>query len=219
MISKLSKKPSSRTYGGLTEQERINARRERFLEAGLEVFGTIGLRGATVRVLCKEAGLTERYFYESFQDAEALFCAVYDKQMTQFSQFFLTQIPDMPRELEERIRMALGLYFTAMRDSKMVRVLYLEAMVGSQNVVAKHHTTTRVYTDLLAHLIRSDNPDIDISHDFAVCVGTAVNGACSSMAVQWMMDDYSTPQELLVEACYLLVLGTMRALKEECQPA
>jgi len=73
MTTSSDKKSSKRTYGGLSETERVNERRERFLEAGLEVFGSLGMRGATVRKLCKEASLTERYFYESFTDTDALY--------------------------------------------------------------------------------------------------------------------------------------------------
>ena len=38
-----------RTYGGLAMEERVAARRARFVEAGIDLFGTQGFRGATVR--------------------------------------------------------------------------------------------------------------------------------------------------------------------------
>ena len=39
----------ARSYGGLAMEERVAARRARFIEAGIELFGTQGFRGATVR--------------------------------------------------------------------------------------------------------------------------------------------------------------------------
>jgi len=68
---------SARPYGGLAMEERVAARRARFIEAGIELFGTQGFRGATVRGICAAAGLTDRYFYESFASLEALLADVY----------------------------------------------------------------------------------------------------------------------------------------------
>ena len=61
-------------------------RRARFIEAGIEVFGQQGLRGATVRGVCAAAGLTDRYFYESFPSLEALLQAVYQQLSDELAQ-------------------------------------------------------------------------------------------------------------------------------------
>lgn len=49
----------------------------RLVDAAVEVFGTSGYRSATVGKICETAGLTKRYFYESFDDSEALLLAAY----------------------------------------------------------------------------------------------------------------------------------------------
>src|ERR1700760_3307724 len=76
---------SARPYGGLAMAERVAARRARFVEAGVELFGTQGFRGATVRGVCAAAGLTDRYFYESFATLEALLAAVYHSLKDEFA--------------------------------------------------------------------------------------------------------------------------------------
>ena len=40
------------------------------------VYGERGYRNATVKAVCDSAGLTERYFYESFANSEALLCRI-----------------------------------------------------------------------------------------------------------------------------------------------
>ncbi len=207
------RKTSTRTYGGLREDERIHERRERFLEAGLEVFGTVGLRGATVRMLCKTAGLTERYFYESFADTEALFCAVYEKLSGALRDFFVAELPRLPADMDEKIPAAIDLFFTFMRNERMVRVLHVESMLGSERVTALHQTSTQIYVDITALLIRSDNPDVDMSPDFATALSLAVNGACTSMAVQWMLGGYRIPQHVMVQGCALIVRGAVHELR------
>ena len=51
---------TGRAYGGLAPEDRAAARRARFIEAGIELFGTQGFRAATVRGVCAAAGLTDR---------------------------------------------------------------------------------------------------------------------------------------------------------------
>lgn len=70
-------KAGLRRYGGRGGEERRAERRERLLDAGLACYGEVGYHAATVRLICARAGLTERYFYESFANGEDLLCAVY----------------------------------------------------------------------------------------------------------------------------------------------
>ncbi|RZK99325.1 MAG: TetR/AcrR family transcriptional regulator, partial [Rubrivivax sp.] len=64
-----------RRYGGVDPEERQRQRKARLIEAALAVFGANGYHPSTVRDVCKEAQLTSRYFYESFDGMEALFKA------------------------------------------------------------------------------------------------------------------------------------------------
>lgn len=57
-------------------------RRARLLAAGLELMGTRGVAGTTVRGVATEAGLAARYFYESFEGIEAMQLAVFDEIAT-----------------------------------------------------------------------------------------------------------------------------------------
>src|SRR5438067_2419379 len=68
-----------RSYGGVSAADRVAARREKLLDAALELYGTRGFISTGVKDLCREAGLTDRYFYESFRDSGELFAATYDR--------------------------------------------------------------------------------------------------------------------------------------------
>jgi AcrR family transcriptional regulator len=67
-----------RTFRGQTAAERAAARRARLLEAALDLIGAEGWPAATMTAICRRAGLTERYFYESFPDREALYLTLLD---------------------------------------------------------------------------------------------------------------------------------------------
>jgi AcrR family transcriptional regulator len=70
--------PRQRTYRGATADERRTARREALIEAGLDVIGESGWNGLSLKAVCERAGLTERYFYESFAGLSAFRGALVD---------------------------------------------------------------------------------------------------------------------------------------------
>lgn len=64
-------------FGGASAEERHLERRRRLLTASASVFARSGFRGTTVKAVCTEVGLTERYFFESFRNSEALILALH----------------------------------------------------------------------------------------------------------------------------------------------
>ena len=68
---------SRRSYGGVSADDRLAGRRRRLLDAGLELFGTNGIAATTIADVCAQAGLTKRYFYESFATIDELAGAVF----------------------------------------------------------------------------------------------------------------------------------------------
>jgi len=70
---------TTRRYRGVTPAERREERRERLMQAGLELFGTVGYARTSVRGLSAAASLNSRYFYESFSSREDLLYSVYQR--------------------------------------------------------------------------------------------------------------------------------------------
>ena len=69
-------------WTGVPLESRLALRRDNLITAGVQLLG--GERGPalTVRAVCREAALTERYFYESFSDRDEFVRAVYDDVCT-----------------------------------------------------------------------------------------------------------------------------------------
>jgi AcrR family transcriptional regulator len=59
-------------------EHRQALRRDGLIAAGVALLGGEGGPALTVRAACREAGLTERYFYESFTDRDEFVRAAYD---------------------------------------------------------------------------------------------------------------------------------------------
>lgn len=58
-------------------EERRSKRYDALLAAGVELLGSPDGPAVNVRAVCRTAGLTERYFYESFSDRDTFVRAVY----------------------------------------------------------------------------------------------------------------------------------------------
>ncbi|MFZ0833707.1 MAG: TetR/AcrR family transcriptional regulator [Mycobacterium sp.] len=69
-------------WSGVPIEDRQARRRDDLVTAGVTLLG--GERGPalTVRAVCRAAGLTERYFYESFSERDEFVRAVYDDVCT-----------------------------------------------------------------------------------------------------------------------------------------
>ena len=110
------------------DQRRV-ARRSLLLEAGLEVFGTRGYASSSVLEVCREAELTERYFYESFHDRQELLGAVVRSAVEDFLAAAAPLIPlieiDVGRAIDEG---AEAFVATVADDPRRARVLFVEAV-------------------------------------------------------------------------------------------
>ncbi len=92
-----------RPYRGIPADARVAERRARLLAAALEEIEASGVAGLSVRAICTRAGLTRRYFYESFSDLDAL---------------LLTAFDDLHREIADAIVAALAALHGAPFDAR-----------------------------------------------------------------------------------------------------
>ncbi|GAA5049521.1 TetR/AcrR family transcriptional regulator [Nocardia callitridis] len=94
-----------RIWGGTTLTERKQARRTALMEAALELIGEAGAPGVTMRAVCRGAGLTDRYFYESFASRDELLDVLYrevaDEFLAPMTGFATTNDPARDHEMSE----------------------------------------------------------------------------------------------------------------------
>jgi AcrR family transcriptional regulator len=121
----------SRSYGGVGAQERRQQRRQKFIDAGLQVLGTRGLPHTTMRDLCAEARLTDRYFYESFRRVEDVFQAVHAELTNQLIALLsaaMLPIP-APMAMDQMAEAGLRAFFGFVQeDPRRARILLIDAL-------------------------------------------------------------------------------------------
>ena len=109
--------------------DRRAERRTLLLDAAFELLGTEGWAGTTVRGVCQTARLNPRYFYESFDDLDALAVAVYDRVVEELRvEVAAAQAaagPDPRARARAGIERIIGFVD---EDRRRARILYVEAL-------------------------------------------------------------------------------------------
>ena len=211
----------ARSYGGLALEDRVAARRARFIEAGIELFGTQGFRGATVRGVCAAAGLTDRYFYESFPTLEALLAAVYrsvkDSLATRLTEESLRS-EDWAGDaaaIERQATAAYEIWFDTVRDPRSARILLVEMLGVSAAIDALYEETARDMAELTITPLAATQPALKLSKPQRELLGRALVGAALQVAKLWMTSGYKLPRRDVVRTCVLVATGTLAALRAE----
>jgi AcrR family transcriptional regulator len=116
-------------WAGIPAEDRRAARRVRLLDTAFELLGTEGWSATTVRAVCQAAQLNPRYFYESFDDLDALLVAVYDRTVEELATVVFGAADAAGPEPATQVRAVLARIVDFVADDpRRGRVLYVEAL-------------------------------------------------------------------------------------------
>ncbi|OMC42625.1 hypothetical protein A5742_30510 [Mycolicibacterium fortuitum] len=137
---KVSASGASRVYGGVTGEQRIAERRRKLIEAGLNLFGSGDSSNVRVKDVVVEAGLTERYFYESFSDLGSLFDAVLEATMDVIERDVEAAILKAPDDGLSRVSAGLRTSVEVLAaDPRMIRIVFVEALGKGGRASSRRH--------------------------------------------------------------------------------
>jgi AcrR family transcriptional regulator len=191
-------KTSIGRYRGSSAAERRARRREALIRAAILVYGERGYRNATVKSVCEAAGLTERYFYESFANSEALLAASY-QAVTRGLLSDLEQAGDAtPGNPADRVRAILAFYFQALAgDPRSARLFLVEIGGVSPELDRIFAASLESFGALIEHTFGSANDPL---------VRKAVIGGVIHLASDWVAREYFESVEAVTSAALRLCL-------------
>jgi AcrR family transcriptional regulator len=117
----------SRLYGGRSTEERRRVRDRQLREACLDVVAEHGVAALTAALVCTRAGLSKRYFYESFTDRDALLVAVLEDLFRQVNRAVVAALLDAGPTRSDRSRATIGALTDLLADDRRLARLYVEA--------------------------------------------------------------------------------------------
>lgn len=209
-MTSIEPKSGGRSYRGMTQEQRTAERRERFLEAGLNIFGNEGFHAATVRKICKEAGLTDRYFYESYNSMEALLIEVYERCLKKIIHRVQASIVDIDKSQnpDPLLRELLGHFFTEMEDPRVAKVCMFEAEGVSDHMHNLYNDYIRRFVTLLLGAARMYTKKWPLDKDESEVLGNAIIGGIIQATRNWALNDYHLSKDAMINGILALFLGT-----------
>ena len=195
---------STRSYRGQSQEQRRAERRSRLIAAALDVYGERGYHQATVKAVCESAGLTERYFYESFANSEALLIDSFNAVTYSVLGEVLRAAEAAGRGKLVRSRAMLHAYFSALqRGPNAARVFLVEIRGVSPAVDRAFDDALRAIGREVARMVAPGTAE----HDELLQAG--VVGGVISIALRWIANGYQPPIDTAVDSA--LRLGAVLA--------
>lgn len=192
----------ARRYRGQTPAERRAERHDQLVEAAIGVYGEVGYRNASVKAVCEAAGLTERYFYESFSGSDALLAAAYRAVVADLHAAMRAAADGARNAVGtsagDPVRAALVVYYTRLRESpKAARVFLVEIGGVSPKVDAVVREALANAAPLLAPQLTASGPAPEL-------IVAGIVGGATQIALDWIASGYARPVDEVVAAAQRL---------------
>lgn len=201
-----------RVYGGRAVADRRRDRRERFLAAAVELFGTQGYAGSSVPQVCRAAGLSTRQFYQEFSDREHLLRILYDqlqeRSMAQVSARVLERIAagdEIDAVLDAGVRAFLAVY----DDPRLIRVNFIEAVGVSPAFEEHRHANRARWGELLQTAVQTGAASGLPFAEASTLQWAAYIGAVNAAIVERTLDPTITDEEIVRAMRTLLYPGVI----------
>jgi AcrR family transcriptional regulator len=210
-----------RRYGGVDSDERQRQRKAKLIEAGLAVFGEQGYHHSTVRDVCKQAALTSRYFYESFDGMEALFRAVYTSVNRELMQATIMSLASCQPEPDKLAEAALRTFLEFIRqDPHRARVALIDALNVGEGMNMLADKASQDFAHLIAGFMQQMFPRLhEIGLDYKMLANGLV-GANTRIATQWVNERCKTPlEDVLFNTLTLFRASIIYAREQEARLA
>ncbi len=189
----------------MSQDERRAQRRGQLIGAAIEVYGERGYRQATVKAVCEAAGLTERYFYESFANSEDLLIASYNAvTYSVFGEIRAAAEGAGPTYVDKG-RAMLHAYFAALqREPRSARVFLVEIRGVSRAVDKAFDASLRAIGAEIGRLSGAATVDPD------PLLQAGVVGGVMHIALRWIEDGYTPGIESVTESAMRLAMVEAR---------
>jgi len=196
-----------RTYAGLSAPERRAERRERLLDAALELFGTVGFAKTTIPMLCSAAGVTARHFYDDFESREALLRTLYDRIAETAFERSIAPLRQLGNDPRERIRESTAAYFSYLTsDPRIARIYAIEA-AGMHAELEQHRRAKR--EAFVRKMAKASAQYEDRGLDSRL-LSTASAGASHALLLEWILAPRRPSAEKMIETITMLWIRTLQ---------
>jgi AcrR family transcriptional regulator len=197
---------ASGKYAGRTADERRLERRRRLLDAAMDIAGSQGISALRVRAVCVQAGLNDRYFYESFSDCDQLLLAVFEDQAaTLVAQLMSVLAETADGELRSRIRAVIDVGIDFCAEDPRRRRLLEESQSTSALRARRNELATVLAETMLAQGQSVIGDEVATDPNYRMAALTVVNGLIE-LAATWWRGDLDVGRNEIAEFMVAMIL-------------
>ncbi|WP_405135217.1 TetR/AcrR family transcriptional regulator [Nocardia sp. NBC_01388] len=191
-----------RQYGGRAVTERKAERRQRFLDAAIQIFGDRGYANCSLADVCAAAGLSKRQFYEEFATREDVLVAAYDQIQNEAAAALAAALAELGPDPDPRetVTLVLSAFLESVgADPYRAKVAFVE-VVGVSQAMEEHRRARRHVwiATIRAALEPLAGPGARIRGNSDMA-GSALIGAVNGLAHEWLLSDPRPPVSELVD--------------------
>nr|WP_206037696.1 TetR/AcrR family transcriptional regulator [Rhodococcus sp. HNM0569] len=183
---------------------RREARREALVVAGIELLGAADGPSVSVRAVCRAAGLTERYFYESFDDRDAFVRAVY-AEVGERARSALVDAVGSTTTPSERAERAVGAFVEMMVDHPAAGRVLLVAPLSEPALSRRGLELMPAFVELVREQLEAVADPVSRQ-----LVAVGVVGALTTLFIGYLDGTLDASRQQFVSHCVSLVMQANR---------
>lgn len=182
----------SHSLKGKSMAERKAWRKKQLLEAAIKEYSQKGFDQTTIKEVCQSAGLTERYFYESFANRDELLLAAFEQVSDDLFQQ-ITEIESSGASTDKLIYAMLKTYFLGHMDFPLRAKLFACEMQSQRNkeeVEAIYQEFLNRYGVLMAKILKLEKRNKVLEY--------GILGGVLEITRFWINEDFKTDIDEIV---------------------
>lgn len=196
----MARSATARSYGGISAEDRRAERRTRLLAAAREVWGESGLSAVTVRGVCKQAGLIDRYFYEHFAGRDELLAAVADQLREELLSVLVQSGLTADGTAEDRLRAALGAFLQAIADDRRIHRIIASDFQAVPVLAQRRREVLATITDLVVQNVPDALPG-DYDPEALRRAALFITGGVNQLIETWLDHATDLTADQLAASC------------------
>lgn len=199
-----------RQYGGRAVTERKAERRQRFLDAAVEIFGERGYADCSLADVCAAAGLSKRQFYEEFETREDVLVAAYDDIQNSAATALALAVSELGPDPDPTVRVtkAMEAYLGSVgADPHRAKVAFVEVVGVSARMEQHRRARRHEWISIIQLVLGPLAGPASRTRSSPELAGSALIGAVNGMAHEWLLSDPRPPVSELVEVLVPLAVS------------
>ncbi|WP_328289823.1 TetR/AcrR family transcriptional regulator [Nocardia aurantiaca] len=182
--------------------ERKAERRQRFLDAAIQIFGERGYANCSLADVCTAAGLSKRQFYEEFQTREDVLVAAYDQIQDQAAVALADALSAVEPDPDptETVTQALSAFLDSIgTDPFRAKVAFVEVVGVSERMEQHRRERRHAWISILYRAVEPLAGSGARVRGAGELAGSALIGAINGLAHEWLLSVPRPPVTDLVE--------------------